>query len=79
MEQTFTEWYEKNSEEGDLCTPPMTNEEFENFIVKYLLDDDFCVDLSMSDKQARTILLTTILSLYSENFRKEIKSHKYES
>ena len=72
MEQTFTEWYLKNHKEGDLCPPQMTNEEFENFLVKYLLDDDFCVDLSMSDKQARTILLSTILALYSDNFKKEI-------
>lgn len=76
MEQTFTEWYEKNSTEGDLCCPPMTNEEFENFLIKYLLDDYFSVDLSMSNKQARTQLLTTILCLYSESFRQEIQKYK---
>ena len=76
MKQTFTEWYEKNSMGGDLRCPPMTNEEFENFLIKYLLDDYFGTDSFPTKEQARTQLLTTILCIYSESFRKEIQ--KYE-
>lgn len=74
-EETLTYWLETRWQEGNMCPPPMSSVEFENFLIKYLLKDKFCTVLPLSDAQTRTQLLHDILVKYSEEYEKEYKEH----
>ena len=75
MDKTFTEWLDKQPDYG-LCEPPMTLQEFEDFIEKYLLPDNYiCDSLASTVSQCRTVILFDILIDYSKKFRKEWKKY----
>ena len=74
-EETLTYWLENHWQKGNLCPPPMSTVEFENFLIKYLLKDKFCTVLSLSDAQTRTELLHKILVKYSKEYEQEYKEH----
>lgn len=75
MDKTFTEWLDKQPDYG-LCEPPMTLQEFEDFIEKYLLPDNYiCDGLASTVSQCRTVILFDILMNYSKKFRKEWKKY----
>ena len=66
----FHTWYTLNHNPHDLCPPPMSEADFEKFLLRYL-EKDFLTTLSLSDAQTRTELLWTILYDYSPEFREE--------
>ncbi len=66
----FHTWYALNHKAHDLCPPPMSEAEFEKFLLRYL-EKDFLTTLSMSDAQTRTEFLWRILYDYSPEFRDE--------
>ena len=66
----FHTWYTLNHNPHDLCPPPMSEADFEKFLLRYL-EKDFLTTLSLSDAQTRTELLWTILYHYSPEFREE--------
>lgn len=74
-EETLTYWLETHWQKGNLCPPPMSAEQFEKFLILYLLSKDYRTVLSMPDDQARTELLHDILVRHSEVYRKEYKEH----
>lgn len=76
MEQTFTEWYLENHKDGNLCPPPMTEDLFEKFLIKYLLNGKFMTTLSMSDAQTRAQLLWEIIDTHSKDYQKEFRKYK---
>lgn len=71
MKSKLTDFLEQNRQADNVCPPPMTAEEFEAYIVKYLLGDDYCVIESLGVSQVRTIELLDILKKHSPEFRKE--------
>lgn len=74
-EETLTYWLETHWQKGNMCPPPMSNVEFENFLIRYLLPKDYHIILSMPDAQARTEILHDILVRHSEVYQKEYKEH----
>lgn len=78
MGKTFTEWIDKQPDYG-LCPPPMTSEEFKDFITRYHVSEyttkHFPVGISMSESQVRTEILCDILLIHSKKFRKEWKEY----
>ena len=74
-EETLTYWLNENWQKGNLCPPPMSVEQFEKFLILYLLSKDYRTVLSMPDDQARTELLHDILVRHSEVYQKEYKEH----
>lgn len=71
MSKIFTEWLDKQQDYG-LCEPPMTLQEFEDFIEEYLLPDNYiCTSIASTVSQCRTAILFDILMDYSKKFRKE--------
>ena len=74
-EETLTYWLNENWQEGNMCPPPMSSVEFENFLIRYLLPKDYHTVLSMPDAQTRTQLLHDILTQHSKAYQKEYKEH----
>ena len=78
MGKTFTEWLNKQQDYG-LYPPPMTSEEFKDFITRYHVSEYTTkpsrVAISMSESQARTEMLCDILLIHSEKFRREWKEY----
>lgn len=71
----FHTWYTLNHNPHDLCPPPMSEADFEKFLLRYL-EKDFLTTLSLSDAQTRTELLWRILYDYSPEFREEWEDTK---
>ena len=67
----FTEWLNEHKEGDNLCPPPMSINEFESFLIDYLLPENYCIVMSMSEDQCRTQLLHDILQGHSKKYRKE--------
>jgi len=78
MGKTFTEWLDKQPDYG-LCPPPMTSDEFKDFITRYhvseYINKQDPVTTSMSKSQVRTEILCDILLIHSKKFRKEWKEY----
>lgn len=68
----FTTWLHYQPSYG-ICPPPMSQEQFEYFLGKYLLGEPYITSISLSDAQYRTSLLDAILTKYSKKYRKERK------
>jgi len=75
MGKTFTEWLAVNHNGYGLCAPPISREEFEEFIIKYLLPEPPQIVMPMPDDQCRTEILWDILMENSKEFRKEWKEY----
>lgn len=75
MDKTFTEWLTANHNGYELCSPPMSLEEFEEFLIRYLLPEPPQIVMSMSEAQCRTEILWNILMNNSKKFRKEWRKY----
>lgn len=75
VEETFTEWLEINHNGYGLCSPPISSEKFEEFIISYLLKELPQIVMPMSVAQCRTEILWNILMNNSKKFRKEWKNY----
>lgn len=75
MDKTFTEWLEANHNGYGLCSPPISLEEFEEFLISYLLPKPPQIVMPMSEAQCRTELLWDILMNNSKKFRKEWRGY----
>ena len=75
MDAKLTDWLERNRLECDMCPPPMSAGEFEHYIVKYLLGDDFVLVDSLGVSQVRSVALLDVLKKHSAEFRKEYKEY----
>lgn len=73
--ETLTYWLETHWQKGNLCPPPISVEQFEKFLILYLLSKDYRTVLSMPDDQARTEILYDILVRHSEVYQREYKEH----
>lgn len=70
---------EKESKREDkdniLCTG-ITDREFVNFIIDYLLGEDWYTAVPLSHEQINQVALEEILENYSKKFRKELLAYK---
>lgn len=57
----------------------ITDEEFKHFLIKYLLGDNYYISDPVGPEQANQIILEEILSLYSKDFKKELKKNRKEN
>lgn len=68
----FTEWIEiKKNGSDNICPPAMSTSEFENFLVDYLLEENYTITMPLPDSQARTQILHDILMKNSKRYRRE--------
>lgn len=77
MGKTFTEWLDKQQDYG-LCPPPMTSEEFKDFITRYHVSEyttKYPRVTPMSKSRVWTEMLCDILLIHSEKFRREWKEY----
>ena len=73
----FIQEKEKNREDKDniYCTG-ISDREFVNFAIKYLLGDNWYVSNPLGHEQINQVALEEILTNYSERFRKELSNYK---
>ena len=73
----FNQEKEKNREDKDniYCTG-ISDREFVNFAIKYLLGDDWYVVDPLGHEQINQVALEEILTNYSKRFRKELSNYK---
>lgn len=67
----LTEWLDNHKEGHNICPPPMTAEEFERFLIDYLLGENYTIIMPMPDAQCRTQILHDILYEYCKKYRNE--------
>lgn len=77
MEMTITEYmkkkYDNREDKDNMFGVGITDAEFRKFAIDYLLGEDWHVTDPLSQTQVNEIALGTILSKYSERFKKELK------
>ena len=73
----FIKEKEKNREDKDniYCTG-ISDREFVNFAIKYLLGDNWYVSDPLGYEQINQVALEEILTNYSEIYRKELSNYK---
>ena len=59
-----------------LCPAPTDEKLAIQVLADYLLGEDWCVAMPMSQDQANTCIVDAILSKYSKQYRKDIKQEK---
>ena len=68
---------EKNREDkGNIYCAGISDREFVNFAIKYLLGDNWYVNNPLGYEQINQVALEEILTNYSERFRKELSNYK---
>ena len=66
--------YANRPDKDNLCGVGVTDREFVNFIIDYLLGEDWCVGDPIGKEQINEIALYQILERYSKVYRNETKS-----
>ena len=79
MDNTFTafinERYKTRKDKNNWFPVGISNAEFVNFIIDYLLGHDWYVVAPCSTPQTNEIALGEILKKYSKEYRKEVKEY----
>lgn len=77
---TLTEFtderYENREDKNNIFGVGVSDAEFRQFIINYLLGEDWFVVDSVRQTQVNEIALYQILKTYSKRYRKECKSRK---
>ncbi len=74
--QLFTDWLKHDAEDCGLCDPPISPQLALNFLINYLLGENWYVAISESTDQTNCAAVYEILYKYSRAFRKEVKRNK---
>lgn len=69
----FTDWLKNDAEDCGLFDPPIEPQLALNFLIDYLLGEDWYVVLPECTLQTNTAAVYEILYKYSRKFRKELK------
>lgn len=72
---TFTAWLKNDAEDCGLCDPPLEAQLAVDFLVKYLLGDDWFISISESNEQCNSAAVFDILMKHSRKFRKEYRKY----
>lgn len=67
---TFSDWLNRNWEEGNLCPPELDPQTAIYFLCDYLLEDGFYISMPVNAKQGNTELVYAILERHSKKYRK---------
>lgn len=78
----WSEWYDVNMCEDDLCDPPLDAQMALDILVEYLLTRDkgytYLTALPESTQQVNSMAVDLILQKYSKDFKKEIRNIERE-
>lgn len=66
----------KREDKGNIYCTGITDREFVNFIIDYLLGEDWYTADPLSHDQVNQVALEEILENYSKRFRKELLAYK---
>ena len=66
----------KREDKDNIYCTGITDKEFVNFIIEYLLGEDWYVSDPLGHNQVNQIALEEILDKYSKKFRKELSDYK---
>ena len=71
--KSFLHWLQNDAEDCGLFDPPLPAQQGLNFLIDYLLGEDWYVTLPECIEQTNSAAVYEILYNYSRKFRKEIK------
>ena len=71
----FNKKYSERKDKDNIYGVGMSDAEFRQFIIDYLLPDDWIIADPISQKQVNEIAIYDILFKYSKKFRKEHKQY----
>lgn len=69
--------YENRPDKGNIFPVGITDAEFRQFCIDYLLGSDWYVVDPLGQKQVNECAISEILMKYSPRFRKEERKHKH--
>ena len=75
LTEFFNKKYSERKDKDNIYGVGMSDAEFRNFIIEYLLPEGWCVSDSIGQSQVNEIAINEILEKYSKKFRKE-RRHK---
>lgn len=68
---SFTKWLDDNWVENNMFCPNLDAQLALNFLKDYLLGEDWCVTIPLSQEQINTEIVNDILLKYSKEYKKE--------
>lgn len=74
--KTFTHWLEYEAKDCGLCDPPLEPQKALDFLIDYLLGENWYVPISENTLQTNSAAVYEILLKYSPKFRKELKKFR---
>lgn len=78
-ENKFTYWIEHEAKDCGICAPPLNPKKAIDFLINYLLGEDWTVTTSESFEQVTTEAVHSILMKYSKEYRKELKIYQSDT
>ena len=72
----FNKKYSERKDKDNIYGVGMSDAEFRNFIIEYLLPEGWCVADPIGQSQVNEIAINEILEKYSKKFRKERRNMK---
>lgn len=70
---TFNQWLDENWEENNLFPPCLPGNKAVDFLVQYLLGEDYYIVNPLCSEQANCEFVHDILFKYSKKYRKEVR------
>lgn len=74
-EKPFDKWLRENWEKDNILPPELDAQDAINFLCDELLGENWYLSISMSQKQANTVIVDNIITAYAHglNWRRHIK------
>lgn len=76
LTEFFNKKYSERKDKDNIYGVGMSDAEFRNFIIEYLLPEGWCVSDPIGQSQVNEIAINEILEKYSKKFRKERRNMK---
>ena len=70
---TFTYWLKNEAKDCGLCSPPLEAQKAINFLIDYLLEEDWYVVMPLNAEQVNSEVVHEILLKYSKKYKKEYR------
>lgn len=76
--ESFHKWLEENWDEHNIFPPGMDDATALDFLIDYLVPEDYYISYSCGKSQANTEMVSYILQKYSQKYANELKAIKTE-
>ena len=74
--ESFHKWLKEHRDKNNIYPPGMDDSTALNFLIDYLVPENYCIAYSCGKSQANTEMVSYILQKYSKKYANELKAIK---